>query len=108
MVRPECDLRAEAQAKFKNECNYVSEIREVWHLHFYGPRQCVHLKDFPNAKKVLIEFHGEPELVAMHEVFNTASECYQIAASKKMLEGMACIEQASKWLAESVGKVPNP
>lgn len=86
----------------------VSETRDVWHLHFYGPRQCVHLKDFPDAKKVLIEYHGVPEILEAASVFQDKRECYQAAAAKKMDEGMACIQQANQWLAESVGKVPNP
>ena len=107
MVKPtnfEQDNR-EWNRKVREEST-ADESREAWVLTFYGPRLCVHLKDFHDAKKVLVESSGVPELVEAANVFTSKSECYRVAVAKKTQEGMAILSIAQKWLAECDGKVP--
>lgn len=90
----------------ENSIAPAKETRDVWVLEWNGVKCCVHLKDFTEAKKVLVEFHGVPEIVDADKVFATEAEVCSVFASKKQQEGMACLKMAQQYMAKAFGKVP--
>ena len=77
---------------------------DIWVNSFYGPKCGVFQLVWPEKKKVLIDFHGEPELVALDECFVSERDCYSAAEAKKQREAMAAMKAASEYSAKACGK----
>lgn len=77
---------------------------DIWVNQHWGPKCGTFQMVWPDKKKVLIEFHGSPELVDLDQCFVDDRECYAAAASKKQREAMEAMKQASEYSAKACGR----
>jgi hypothetical protein len=76
---------------------------DIWINCHWGPKQGVFKLIWPEKKKVLVEFHGNPELVDADMCFIEARDCYAAAAAKKQTEAMEAMKAASQYSAKAMG-----
>ena len=84
-----------------------NEGDDIWIDDFRGPRCGVFKMVWPAKKKVLVEFHGEPELINLEKCFVSRSECYSKAASRKNLEAMELLRCAAEYMDVANGQEPD-
>lgn len=82
--------------------NPIPEIgADVWVNSYCGPKCGKFQAIWPLKKKVLIEFHGEPEIVSLADCFLLARDCYFAAAVKKQASASEAIKQSGEYFAKA-------
>jgi len=76
---------------------------DIWIADHWGPKQGVFKLIWPEKKKVLVEFHGTPELIDEDKCFMEAKDCYAAAAAKKQAEAIAALKVASQYSVKASG-----
>lgn len=72
----------------------------VWVYDYRGPRCCTLDQRYENGStpKVLLLFHGEPELHNAADIYLTKAACYRAAAQRKQKEAFDAMKLATEWL----------
>jgi len=76
---------------------------DVWVDGFQGPRCAVFQRGWPDKNKVLVEFHGSPEIVSGDNVFADKSACYTFAAQRLADEAMGKLRASTEYHAVAAG-----
>lgn len=75
---------------------------DIWVSGYCGPKCGTFQMVWPIRKRVLIEFHGEPEIVSLADCFMIASDCYFNAAAKEQSQASEHMRRSGEYFAKAV------
>ena len=80
---------------------------EIWVIGYCGPKSAIFHSIWPAKRKVVVEFHGTPEVVSLDDCFTTRAACLREAAVRETKKAVQFLMQAEQY-NEAVKAIEEP